>query len=78
MFERIRLAVLRYIRENLDDLLALDLKIARLLGAPAPHTISGYSHIKWTWLEPTIDFLALWIFKQKDHCRKAYEKEIKS
>jgi hypothetical protein len=70
--EAIRRFLQRYIRENRDDLLDFDLKLARVFGAPAPHTVSSYAHIQWTWLEPIINKLWLWLFKQKDHCRQDY------
>lgn len=75
----IQTAVHRYIVENFDDLLALDLKIARLLGAPAPHTLSSYSYMleqegKW-WGElwrPIIDKIMFWAMGQVDHCKNEY------
>jgi hypothetical protein len=67
-------AILRYIVENWDDLLALDLKLARIFGAPAPHTISSYSHVKWKWLEPIIDALAIWLWSEFDHCYNDYKR----
>lgn len=70
--ERLRLRIGQYIEENFDDLLELDLKWARLLGAPAPHTISSYSHLKWKWLEPIIDWLFFWLYEEQNHCQNDY------
>jgi hypothetical protein len=74
MFEKIRLRVVQYIEENFDDLLELDLKWARIMGAPAPHTISSYSHLKWKWLEPIIDRAWFWLFDEKEHCLNDYKR----
>jgi hypothetical protein len=73
-----RRALLRYIVENFDDLLRLDLRIARIMGAPAPHTISSYAHKKWKWLEPIIDKLAFWLWAEKGHCKNDYVRVMKS
>jgi hypothetical protein len=71
----------RYLEENFDDLLALDLKVARLLGAPAPHTLSSYSYKLelenkpfGAFFRPIIDFLAETFFKDFNHCQGAYER----
>lgn len=64
----IRTAIARYIRENFDDLLALDLKIARLLGIPAPHTLSSYAHVKGGFWERVIDRIFKWLFNEINHC----------
>lgn len=68
--------VVRYITENFDDLLALDLKLARLLGAPSPHTLSSYAELtaekgrRWglfcRWF---INKLWWWLFNVEGHCR---------
>jgi hypothetical protein len=76
--EAIRRFLERYIRENKEDLLAFDLKLARLLGAPSPHTISSYSHIQWVWFEPIVNATWWWLFKEKDHCRQDYLRVIQS
>lgn len=72
--ERLRLALLRYFHENFDDLLVLDLKIARLLGAPAPHTLSSWAYLKSPFWTDVIDDLFLWFLGQEEHCRKDYER----
>lgn len=70
-----RARIARYINENFDDLLVLDLKIARILGAPAPHTISSYAHLKGPRIwEKFIDGLWLWLFDEPDHCRTDFNK----
>lgn len=80
MKDRIR----NYIVENFDDLLALDLKVARILGAPAPHTLSSYAYLLecraswWGCLwRFVIDKIFLWLFEQKDHCKVDYERVVK-
>jgi hypothetical protein len=81
MFERLRTRLQVYITENFEDLLALDLKWARLFGAPAPHTISSYVYLLETknkpfgkFLRPVIDKLFLWLFEQTDHCKQDFER----
>lgn len=71
-----------WIRAHKTKLLGSDFKMARLLGAPKGMTLSGYSYKleqegkPWgKFWRPIIDKLALVIFKQTDHCRKACEKE---
>lgn len=72
----IKQVLARYITENLNDLLALDLKIARLMGAPAPHTLSSYAYMlevegkPWgQFWRPIIDRIFRFIFDQKEHCK---------
>lgn len=81
MISRLRLALLRYLNENFDDLLALDLKWARILGAPAPHTISSYAwkleqeNKLWGKLwRPMIDWIFKWLLEQEDHCYKDFKR----
>jgi hypothetical protein len=62
----------RYIRENFNELLALDLSLARLLGAPAPHTLSSYAYVHSKFWTKIIDFLAWWIMDEKDHCHRDF------
>lgn len=71
----------RYIDENFDDLLKLDLKVARLLGAPAPHTLSSYAYMldekkkPWGMLwRPVIDWIFNKTYGQVDHCKKDYQR----
>lgn len=68
-------AILRYLVENFDDLLQLDLKLARLIGAPAPHTLSSWIHFKkWVRLERFVNFWFKWLINQDEHCRRDYER----
>jgi hypothetical protein len=70
-----RLVLLRYLTENFDDLLLLDLKLARLLGAPAPHTLSSWVHHKrWKVLEKIIDHFFKWLLNQDNHCQRDYQR----
>lgn len=80
MFDGLKLSLLRYMKENFDDLLELDLKVARLMGAPAPHTISSYAYMLereqkpvGIVLRPAIDDLFKWLADQPDHCKSDYE-----
>lgn len=80
-----RKVLARYISENFDDLLALDLHIARLLGAPAPHTLSSYSYKleladkRWgKFWRPIIDKIMYYILGQTDHCKADYERVMKN
>lgn len=69
----------RYIRENWDDLLALDLKAARVLGIPAPHTLSSWAYairLSQPFWWHLIDQLAWWLLDEEDHCEKDYNKRI--
>ena len=67
-------AIVRYVVENFDDLYELDMKWARILGAPAPHTISSYACLRasenrfWRWMKKFVDWAALRLFNQKEHC----------
>lgn len=83
MLALLKQALLRYFHENFDDLLKLDMKMARILGAPAPHTLSSYAYVmeqkgRWWGLfwRPIIDFLAKKFFKQENHCYQAYLKTV--
>lgn len=70
-----KLAILRYLVENFDDLLLLDLKLARLFGAPHPHTISSWVHLKgWKLLEKIINHFFKWLINQENHCQRDYER----
>lgn len=76
--------LVNYIRDNFDDLLRADLKWARVLGAPQGYTLSGYSYEleqagkPWgKFWRPIIDTFWLWLYKQKDHCKKALEEDKK-
>lgn len=80
MLDRVKLGILRYMKENYDDLLALDLSVARLMGAPAPHTISSYTHQLAKAGNPVacvagvfIDATFHWLLEQPDHCKSEYE-----
>lgn len=74
-------AIRRYIDENFEDLLKLDLKLARILGAPAPHTLSSYAYLLDTQNKPWgkfwrrfIDWLFWKIDNQTEHCKKDFER----
>lgn len=63
-------------------LIAFDFWLARRIGAPAHHTLSGYAweaeqRGKWwgRFWRPRIDLTFFVLFKQSEHCRKAYERE---
>ena len=71
--------IVQYIVENYDDLLKFDLKLARLLGAPAPHTLSSYAYFLeqqgsfWgKFWRPKIDKIFEWLFSQTHHCYADY------
>lgn len=64
----------RYISENFDDLLALDLKLARVLGAPAPHTLSSWAYLKSPFWTKFIDTIFSWLFSQTHHCYADYKR----
>ena len=72
-----------YIRDNFNDLLRADIRLARVLGAPQGWTLSGYSyHLEqlgkpWGkfWC-PAINKIFLWLFNQKDHCKKAHAEDL--
>lgn len=77
--EAVKLAILRWLHENYDDLLKLDLSVARLFGAPAPHTISSYAYQLdregnrlGKVLRPLIDALFKWLKNEQDHCLNDY------
>lgn len=74
-----RQAVRRYIQENWDDLLLLDLKVARLLGIPAPHTLSSWAYatrLRQPFWNHLIDAIWVWLFNELDHCENDYKKRI--
>jgi hypothetical protein len=66
-----RVWLLRYLVENFDDLLALDLKLARILGAPAPHTLSSWAYEKSPFWTKIIDWAFLKLLGQRNHCKGA-------
>lgn len=73
-----------YISDNFNDLLRADLKIARLLGAPQGYTLSGYSYEleqqgkPWgEFWRPIIDIVFKWLWDQDNHCKLAYEEDLK-
>lgn len=72
-----------YVRAHFDELLALDGMLAEMVGGPPGFTLSSYAYEASTrgkiWARiwrPFIDKLAWWIFKQRDHCRVAYENQL--
>jgi hypothetical protein len=71
--------LLRYVRENWTELLALDMKWARILGAPAPHTLSSWAWERrnaskfWGLFRRFTDFLFLTFAKVPNHCQSAWE-----
>ena len=69
-------AIQRYVSENYDDLLNLDLTLARLLGAPAPHTLSSYAFEQSYFWRLVIDLAWLIVFDEKNHCEKDYKKRV--
>jgi hypothetical protein len=77
----VKYALLRYLNEHFDDLLELDLALARLSGAPAPHTISSYAaelerdgKLLGLVTRPAIDGLFYWLIDEPNHCKKDYER----
>lgn len=80
---RVKVLLLRYLTENFDDLLLFDLKLARLLGAPAPHTLSSYAYSRkdslfWRAFQIITDKLAKWLLNQDDHCQVDYKRVTNS
>lgn len=82
MIRALKLWIIRYGTENFHDLLAFDLKLARMLGAPAPHTLSSWAYYRkdvsafWCLFRKITDKLAYWLLKQVDHCQKDYQRVI--
>lgn len=77
----VKFALLTYLNEHFNDLLELDLALARLSGAPAPHTISSYAVVleregKLLGLvsRPVIDGLFYWLIEQPNHCKRDYKR----
>jgi hypothetical protein len=66
----------RYIAENFDDLLEMDLKLARVLGAPAPHTLSSWSHLNSPFWAKIINLFFKWVFDQDNHCELDYNRVV--
>lgn len=72
-----------YIKDNIDNLLRADLRLARVLGAPQGATLSGHAFELeqkgkfWgrVW-RPVIDRVFWWLFKQQDHCKKAHAEDL--
>jgi hypothetical protein len=74
--------LVNYIKDNFDDLLRADLKLARVLGAPKGWTLSGYSyHLEqlgkpWgKFWRPIIDKVFLWLFNDVNHCADAHKSD---
>lgn len=63
-----------YIRRNFQKLLKLDLRMARLIGAPSPHTLSSWAYVKSPFWRKFIDKLFWWLFNEADHCKQDYER----
>lgn len=74
--DALRKSIARYVNENYDDLLVLDLKIARLLGAPAPHTLSSWAYKNSPFWTAIIDLLFYWLYGQRGHCKADYNRVI--
>lgn len=82
VLSRVRDAIQRYVHENFDDLLRQDMHLARVLGAPAPHTLSSYAYRLelegkfWgKFWRPIIDVVyGSWIMGQTNHCKQDYER----
>lgn len=80
MLSMVAKAIRRYVTENFNDLLNLDMHLARLLGAPAPYTLSAYSYklelegkLGGKICRPIIDkVFGSWIMGQTDHCKNDY------
>jgi hypothetical protein len=75
--------LVNYIKDNFNDLLRADLKIARLLGAPQGYTLSGWSYAleqrgkPWgKFWRPTIDAIFRWLWNQENHCEKAFHEDV--
>lgn len=66
----------QYILENKADLLNLDLSLARVLGAPAPHTLSSWAYKKSRFWTVVIDLIWRWLFSVDNHCKAEYEKTL--
>lgn len=70
-------AIQRYVVENMDDLLKWDMHVARVLGAPAPQTLSSYSYkleqegkVVGKITRPIIDVVfGQWVMGEKEHCK---------
>jgi hypothetical protein len=82
MFTKLASAIQRYVTENFNDLLKLDMHWARVLGAPAPFTLSAYAYkleqegkLGGKVFRPLIDkFFGEWIMNEQNHCKTDYEK----
>jgi hypothetical protein len=72
-----------YIRDNYNNLMRADIKLARLLGAPQGATLSGHAYVMeqqdklWGKLwRPVIDLIFKRLFGQEKHCEKAHAKDV--
>lgn len=73
----------RWVVKHFDDLLTIDLTLARILGAPAPHTLSSYARLRelegrgsgW---RKFIDFWYGWfVMGEINHCEKDFRRVAK-
>jgi hypothetical protein len=69
-----RTAILRFLVKYFDELLDLDLRIARLFGIPAPHTLSSYAYVVGGFWCKFIDMFFKWLINQDNHCQRDYER----
>lgn len=74
-------ALLKFLNEKFDELLELDMAVARVLGAPAPHTLSSYAYeldkegsLKGFLCRSVIDTAFKWLIQQDNHCKQDYER----
>lgn len=70
-----RVWLLKQLVDNFDEFMAWDLKWARRLGAPAPHTLSSWAYVKspfWTKIIDTV--YGDWLIEQPNHCKQDYDR----
>lgn len=48
-----------------------------LTGGSADVTFSARSHIEDLWTEKVIDFVAFWVFREREHCRVWWYSEVR-
>lgn len=74
-----------FVRRHYAELLAVDHWLAEVVGGPPGFTLSSYAYEASTrgkpwaglWL-PVIDWLAVRVCGETEHCRKAYEAQLRA
>lgn len=76
--------IVDFVYKHFDTLLKWDFILADKLGAPKGHTLSGNAYRTeqagkpWgKFWRPRIDAIFMFLIGQEEHCRKAYEAEVR-